>query len=227
MNAEERIEKLDLPRAYLGEGYYYRVYELDTNRVFKKLQPYWFSFKKIFDYKRKAGSSLLDALVGAHRARRKEERALLAIKLKLDAIPKQFFANPQFIDHLDYIQDRVTVIERIFEKADFKACKDVIDQYANLQKTFWSYGIHDTTYKLQPNYGMTNDNKLVCLDFGEFVYTKDAALKSIQGSRWLKRGSYTQWLESPVKTYYTETMTKLMNEDHLNRYWNKKVSSSV
>lgn len=228
MNTEDKVKKpLKEVGKYLGEGYYYKVCELGTDRVFKEFQPYWFSFKKIFNYKREAGASLIDALLGAHRSRKKEELALLAIKRKLDTIPKQFFANPQFINHLNYIQDRVRVVERIFKKANFETCKDIIDQYANLQKMLWSYGIHDTTYKLQPNYGMTNDNKLICLDFGELVYTKEEALKSIEDRRWLKRGTYTKWPKSPVKTYYTQTMNKLMNEDSLNRYWNKKASSLV
>ena len=51
------------------------------------------------------------------------------------------------------------------------------DRYIEFQKTLWSYGMHDTTFKLQPNYGLDKSDKLVCIDFGEFVYTKGAALK--------------------------------------------------
>ena len=55
---------------YLGEGFYYRVYEADENKVFKKFQPYWFSFKKIYEFSRKrAGTPILKSIRDAHRAR--------------------------------------------------------------------------------------------------------------------------------------------------------------
>lgn len=221
---QKAMDNLNLSEAYLGEGYYYRVYRLDEYRVYKIFQPYWFSFRKIFNYKRKNGISFFAALYGAHKSRRKEEKALLAIKNKLDTIPRYLFANPSFLDGLDYIQDKVTVVEDVFKKEDVELCKNIIDQYVALQKTFWSYGLHDTTFKLQINYGIDRDNRLVCLDFGEFVYTQEEALKSIKSSKWLKRGSYIKWPDGPIKAYYTNSLLALMTTDNLSRYWNSNAS---
>lgn len=209
---------------YLGEGFYYKVYELDENRVFKRLQPYWFSFKKIYAYKRRAGDSFSSSIIGAHRSRKKEELALQTIKQKLSKVPGSLFANPIFESGLNYSQDIAKVVADAFGQNSDSANEDIINQYIEFQKTLWSYGMHDTTFKLQPNYGIDKNGKLVCIDFGEFVYTKEAALKSVNGKRWTKRGSYKNWPDSHIKDYYTRMMDENINEFNLNKYWNTKNS---
>ncbi len=204
---------------YLGEGYYYRVYEGGPDRVFKKLQPYWFSFKKIFNYIRKNGKSISGALFGAHRARLREIKALKSIKEKLSRIPHEIFANPVFIKNLNYSQDKVVIVADILEKNSLKENKKIIDQYIEFQKILWSYQMHDKTYKLQPNYGINRNGQLVCIDFGEFAYTKEEALKSINGQKWLARGTYKNWPDIELKNYYTKCMKRLMSKESLNNYW--------
>ncbi len=204
---------------YIGEGYYYKVYEVKPGRVFKKLQPYWFSFTKIYQYSRNAGVSVVSALLGAHRGRVREVKALQAIRAKLHTVPNALFAHAAFVRGLDYTQDLVTVVSDVLESNTFEANKDIIDQYVAFQKTLWSYGMHDTTFKLQPNYGVNGNGQLVCVDFGEFVYTKEAALKSIAGKKWLSRGTYKKWDDIPLKEYYTQRMAELMNEEVLDACW--------
>ena len=206
---------------YLGEGYYYRVYELKPNRVYKKLQPYWFSFKKIFIYTREKGKPVSEALIGAHRARLREIKALKSIKEKLSRIPHEIFANPVFVKGLDYSQDKVVVVADILDKNSFDENKKIIDHYIEFQKLLWSYQMHDKTYKLQQNYGLNRNEKLVCIDFGEFAYTKEEALKSINGEKWLARNTYKNWPDIELKNYYTECMKKLMTKKNLNNYWGR------
>lgn len=209
---------------YLGEGFYYKVYDLDGGRVFKKLQPYWFSFKKIYDYRRKAGDGVITSLLAAHRARNKEELRLRQIKEKMAVIPTYLFANPIFLSDLDYSQDKVTVVSEILAHGHEKAGKDIVDQYIDLQRTLWSYGVHDTTFKIQQNYGLDINGKLACLDFGEFVYTKEEAIKSLEGMRWQKRGSYKNWPNGVVKDYYTRKMETEITTKNLGSYWNKQAT---
>lgn len=209
---------------YLGEGFYYKVYELDDKRVYKQFQPYWFSFKKIYDYKRKTGSSFISSIIGAHKSRKKEELALWTIKKKIVEMPGALFANPVFELGLNYSQDRTTVVEKVFDSNTDNINQGIINQYIEFQKTLWSYGMHDTTFKLQPNYGIDQKGNLVCIDFGEFVYTKGAALKSINNKRWAMRGSYKNWAHSSMKEYYTNEMNENINESMLNKYWNSKIN---
>ena len=204
---------------YLDEGYYYRVYELDENRVFKKFQPYWFSFRKIFAYNRKHGQTFFKALIGAHKARLREANALKSIKEKLKEIPTALFANPAFADNLDYSQDKVAIVDDLLAKNDFEQNKKIIDQYIEFQKILWSYGMHDKTYKLQPNYGVDKNGQLVCIDFGEFAFTKEEALKNIQGKKRLARNTYKNWSDQPLKDYYTRCMEEVMKEEVLNQCW--------
>ncbi|HRH32998.1 MAG TPA: hypothetical protein PK720_02575 [bacterium] len=206
---------------YLGEGYYYRVYEVEPDRVFKKLQPYWFSFKKIFKYTRENGNSITEALIRSHTARLREIKALKSIKEKLSKIPHAIFANPLFVKGLNYSQDKVIIVADILEKNSFNTNKNIIDQYIEFQKVLWSYQMHDKTYKLQPNYGLNRNEKLVCIDFGEFAYTKEEALKSINRQKWLTRNTYKNWTDIELKNYYTECMKRLMTKKNLNNYWGR------
>ncbi len=166
---------------YLGEGFYYKVYETDKGRVFKKFQPYWFSFKKIYDFSRKrAGSSIIKSIKDAHRARTNEKRALLTMKEKLQRMPLHLFANPHFVaGRLDYYQDEVEILDDFLQRNDLETNKRVIDKYIELQKTFWSHGFHDKTFKLQTNYGVNKNGEVVCVDFGECAFTKEKTQQSI------------------------------------------------
>lgn len=206
---------------YLGEGYYYKVYELGSNRVYKKLQPYWFSFKKIFNYTRKNGKPVSETIIGAHRARLRETKNLKSILKKLKRIPQEIFAYPVFVKGLNYSQDKVTIVADILNKNNFDTNKKIIDQYIAFQKILWSHQMHDKTYKFQQNYGLNKNGQLVCIDFGEFVYTKEEALKSINGQKWLARATYKNWADKELKNYYTESMKKLMIRKNLNNHWAK------
>jgi hypothetical protein len=206
---------------YIGEGYYYKVYALESGRVIKKLQPYWFSFRKIFFYTRTNGKPFFKALIGAHKARLKEMKALQTIKEKINMVPREMFANAMFLQDLDYSQDRVTIINDLMEKNTFAQNKKIIDQYIAFQKALWSYGMHDKTYKLQVNYGLDRRGRLVCVDFGEFVYTQEEAIKSIIDKRWLARNTYKHWNDARLKKYYTDCMENVMRKEILKEYWNK------
>lgn len=207
---------------YIGEGYYYRVYEFDDNRVFKKLQSYWFSFKKIYSLTRgKTGSSFIKSITIAHKSAVAERKLLSAMKEKqFFGAPASLFANPSFVGNtLNYTQDKVVIMEDYFLSNNLDENKKAIDGYIEFQKKLWSYGLHDTTYKLQTNYGIDARGSVACIDFGEFVFTKEKALESILKKKWLSRQSYKNWKDLELKNYYTERMFAEMTEENLNRLW--------
>ena len=204
---------------YIGEGFYYRVYEQSADRVTKKLLPFLASSKKVYDFKRERDAvSRFEAAMAAWKAVRRERKELWTMKEKIKSLPGVLFANPQFIGRgLDYTQDKVIVIDDSLK--DDKESEVIIDKYIELQKKLWSYGLHDTTYKIQPNYGVDKNGNVVCVDFGEFSFTKEQTLKSLEKKKWLSRGTYKKWVDSSIKEYYTNKMAEAMTKEMLDKFW--------
>lgn len=142
------------------------------------------------------------------------------IREKLKTIPKHLFANPEFIGSTpNFAQDKVTVLEDYLQNCSTEDSIKIIDKYIEFQKMLWSHGIHDAVYKFQPNYGVDKEKNVVCIDFGEFVFTKEESMKSIKKEKWFNRSSYKNWKEDEVKKYYTEKMNEVMNKEHLEKKW--------
>ena len=80
------------------------------------------------------------------------------------------------------------------------------------------------THKLQTNYGIDAQGNVVCIDFGEFVFTGKKALEKILKKKWFSRQSYKNWKDLELKNYYTERMAAEMTEENLNNAWGKHSS---
>lgn len=208
---------------YIGEGFYYQVYEYNAERVLKKPLSFFASAKKIYDFKREREDiSRLDALTSAFKAVKREKKELQTIKERISSLPGDLFANPQFMGRgLNYTQDKARIIEDTLQ--DDKVSETIVDKYIELQKKLWSYGLHDTTFKIQPNYGVDKNGNVVCIDFGEFVFTKEQALASIAKKKWLTRGTYKKWADGPIKKYYTARMAEAMTSEAINKFWATKL----
>jgi hypothetical protein len=142
---------------------------------------------------------------------------------RMKDMPPHLFANPTFLGNtLNYTQDRVTPLEVALPIYSLEDSTNVIEEYLELQKIFWSYGIHDAVYKFQPNYGIDTQNRIVCVDFGEFVFTLDDVLASVKEKQWLSRPSYKKWEDGALKRYYTKRMSETMTEESLKQCWAKK-----
>lgn len=204
---------------YLGEGFYYRVYEYNSERVLKKPLFFFVSLKKIYDFKREREDiSRLSAFTSGYKAVKREKQELRTIKERISSLPGVLFVNPQFRGRgLDYTQDKARIIDDTLK--DDKASEIVIDKYVELQKKLWSYGLHDTTFKIQSNYGVDKDGNVVCVDFGEFVFTKEQALASIAKKKWLSRGTYKKWADGAIKKYYTDRLAEAMTSEAINKFW--------
>ena len=135
-------------------------------------------------------------------------------------MPLALFANPEFVPNcLDYYQDKVAILDDFLQKNNIEINKKIINKYIELLNFFWSYGFHDKTFKLQPNYGVGKDDEIVCVDFGECVFKKEQALQSILSKKWLSRGSYKNWKDEALKKYYTEQMEQAMTQNNLDSTW--------
>ena len=122
---------------YIGEGYYYRVYEFDKDRVFKELQSYWFSFKKIYSLaKERRRTSFTKSIIIAHKSAVEERKLLFMMKEKqFFGASVSLFANPTFIGNsLNYMQDKVVVMEDFFSKSSLDQTKKAIGESVEFQK---------------------------------------------------------------------------------------------
>lgn len=207
---------------YLSEGFEYKVYDMGNGKVFKRQIGYFNRLYKIFKITRDRGFSLSKSIKTAFKSDRKNRLAFRVVKVKLEDIPRKLFGNPEFSKNgKDFTQDKIMTVEECLNKLDDQAVERIIDEYVDFQQILWSHGMHDQTYKFQPNYGIKSNGKLVCIDFGEFVFTKDEALGSIHKRKWLTRTSYKKWEDSVIKRYYTKKMDECMTTESLEKYWGR------
>jgi hypothetical protein len=205
---------------HFAEGFQYKVYSIENNRVFKKAHPYLITFFKVFVITRKRKFSILKSFLTAFSSDKENKRALQTMREKLKDMPLHLFANPKFTgESLNFTQDKVIVLEDYLKQNKIEDIKKILDEYATFQKILWSHGIHDAVYKFQPNYGVDKNGTVVCIDFGEFVFTKQRALESIKKEKWFSRPSYKKWEDSEIKKYYTEMMKELMTPENLEKNW--------
>lgn len=198
------------------------VYDMGNGRVYKELHPSLYSFREVYKFCRSRNKmSVLASIKSGYRAVKKERKVLNTAKEMFKTVPKECFANPVFEDtNLNYSQDKVTILEDYFLNHTLEDNKKIIDGYCELQKVLWSYGVHDRVYKFQINYGVTGDNKVVFIDFGESFFTKEEAKVSITTKKWLSRESYKNWGDKELKEYYKNKMDELMTEENIHKYWN-------
>ena len=206
---------------YLDEGFYYKVYDIGDDRVFKEYQSYYYSFKKVFVLHRERNNvPFFRSLKIAHQSVTKEQKTLYEMKRRLKTLPGEMFGNPTFVDNvLNYTQDRVAPLGEYLESHSIEDNKKMLDLYFHIQKELWSKGIHDKIYKFHSSYGVTKDNKVVVIDFGETLFTKEETLESVISKKWLSRSKYKAWEESETKDYYTFGMNALMTKENLNKFW--------
>ena len=208
---------------YIDEGFYYKVYDLDNGRVLKKIQPFFYSFKKVFRHCReRSHMTLLSSIKMASKVVPREHKALEKMKDKMKTLPSHIFGDPIFIgSSLNYTQDKVITLTDYFEKHTDSESKKIIDLYVNLQEKLWSMGIHDKVFKFQTNYGVTSTGEVAFIDFGECLFSKEEALESALSRKWLNRKKYKNWDNVVLKEYYTNKMNSLMTEENFNNLWNK------
>lgn len=208
---------------YIDEGFYYKVYSLNNGQVFKKIQPYFYSYKKVFRHCReRSNMTFMSSIKMALKVVPREHKTLEKMKNKLKTLPIHIFGNPVFINNsLNYTQDKVTTLTDYFDKHTDSESKKVIDLYIDLQEKLWSMGIHDKVFKFQTNYGVTSNGVVVFIDFGECLFSKKEVLESVFSRKWLNRKKYKDWNNLVLKEYYTNKMNNLMTEENLNNLWNK------
>ena len=140
----------------IGEGYYYDVFETDSNLVVKKVK----NRLKIFSFIIFANRfNVLNAI----KEYRNVLKALPRLNNEYSKILKLIFnrsliGNPVFVNDTDYKQDWVSDLRNINTLSDQEFIKVIYD-YITLLKNLWSFGTSDSVFNFSINCGY-NSNEL-------------------------------------------------------------------
>jgi hypothetical protein len=116
------------------------------------------------------------------------------------------------------IQDKVTVIEEVLNKDNYKT---IIDDFIELNHYFWRHKIFEYVFNFTINNGINSKGELVQLDFGEFfIDDLDACIAKCKTKPWFKARSYRySFLDKIIKTYYTKRANQEFTIDKLKQLW--------
>ncbi|MFA6524180.1 MAG: hypothetical protein WC264_02310 [Candidatus Paceibacterota bacterium] len=210
----------------IGEGWQYKVYDLENGRVLKKwrailLQYFFVYFQEL---RKKQSDPFRKTIVDVPRVRRMGYDSVAYIKNNLLIIDKKIIGNPVFLKKYDYEQDRITSLKEAFSKSSVEEIKRMLDSYVELIFATWRYGFSDAMYGFLNNNGLNKNGEVVQIDFGELLFSKDQVKKRILNKRWLLSHTFITFKESEIKTYYQNIMEKNMTLENLNKYWGKSLS---
>lgn len=96
-----------------------------------------------------------------------------------------------FTNKIDHTQDKVTELRNINDLHEQDFIK-VINDYVNLLKKLWSFGISDSIFNFSVNCGYNKNNELILIDFNEMTFNKKEVGTQITNKVWLQRSSYVR-----------------------------------
>lgn len=201
----------------IGEGLQYTVFDLGNGRVRKipkcrdemiEMAMNW------YESKQKAADNVDLAL---------KRREKVDGKLQEMEIPSYIFGNFEVDGSIVY-QDRLIPVNRKLEETDnLELKKKIIDDYVELLQILWSYGVGDTIYNFTINNGYDDKDRLVQMDFGEIVFSKERIKKEVKDQKWLTKRSYEHDLPRELKSYFKERMAEEITVEKLEDKWRENM----
>lgn len=199
----------------IAYGWQYKVYDLNNGRVRKIKLSGLVQYLKIFS---QLPFQFLEAYREQQRVNRMGREANSYIFSILQTSVQSVLGNPLFLNESNYEQDKVITIGEVFENSSLSHQKHIINEYINLIYQTWKYGFSDCIFNFTINNGVVKDGKVIQLDFGEMITTKEGVKDMIQNKRWLKSFSY-KTLPDDLKDYYAKVMSERLNLEELDRLW--------
>lgn len=204
----------------IGEGYYYNVFEINTDRVVKVIKNKFRIYIFIF-FANKLNISNTE----------KEYKTVLSsipnlkntyTKILTSLSDKSILGNPAFLNNTDYKQDKAKELRNIndLKELDFKK---VINDYTNLLKKLWSFGISDSVFNFSINCGYNKIGELILLDFNEMTFDKSEVNNQITNKVWLQRVSYLR-LTTDKQKVFEKIMNKEITVEVLEKCWARERS---
>ena len=201
----------------IGEGLQYTVFDLGSGRVRK--EP-------------KSREEMIEMAMNWHDSRQKAIRNVdLALgrrekveeKLQDKDIPGYIFGNFERDGSVVY-QDKLVPVDQKLEKADsLELKKKIIDDYVALLQVLWSYGVGDTIYNFTINNGYDDKGRLVQMDFGELVFSKERIREEVRDQKWLDKRSYEHDLPEKLKLYFKKRMAEEITVEKLEDKWRENM----
>jgi len=191
----------------IGQGWQYTVYDLENGKVLKKFhswaKAYVVIFKEIFPFN---DDSFFEIPSFIKDMKIKVDDSLRIIKTK--NIPKEWMANPKFVNKYDFEQDKVIPLHDIFEKLNTEESKGIINQFVDFNKKFLEIGVIDKSFNITKNYGINLTGDIVLIDIGELYDDKELIAKQFKNRVWDK--SYVSGCikDEEVQKYFIQQMDK-------------------
>lgn len=206
----------------IGEGYYYYVYELDSNRVIKKQTGLKSKLSKVIAWYGYNPILLLGKMLSVN----KSCRAALMLSNDLAKIPelKNVLGNPVFKNDYTYEQDKAVTLEAALELENEEAFLIRIQEYVDANILLWKYGYGEIVYNFTLNAGISCiTGKVILLDFNELTQSKERLAVDIKTRKWLTQASMRglKSLHPSLHTKARSIFESAFTLDTLNKNWRK------
>jgi hypothetical protein len=191
----------------IGEGWQYSVYDLNNGRVLKKfhnpIKSYWVILKTIFPFKDDPLMIIPDF------SRSMKKKALASFEaLKRKDIPKEWLGNPKFLNSLDFEQDKVEPLHKIFSNSDTSEIKKIIDKFIIFNKQLLERGIIDKSFNITKNYGLNNNAEIVLIDIGELFDQPEKIKEQLLSRAWDKKYVAGCIQDESARAYFVQKMNE-------------------
>ncbi|MFB6213141.1 MAG: hypothetical protein ABEJ07_01065 [Candidatus Nanohaloarchaea archaeon] len=200
----------------IGEGLQYRVYREGGGLARKEPKKR----EEMVETLRKWHDSRQEVQENADRAVERRRKAVE--RLEEGGFDFSLLGDPEFCEDGTVLQDRAQVAGEVMSGARLSKKKEVVDDYVQLLLQLWEQGIGDTIYNFTENTGYV-DGRLVHLDFGELVFSKNRVKEEIRERKWLEKWSYTDDLSGDIRPYFRERMAEEITVEALESRWKEKV----
>ena len=169
----------------IGQGWQYTTYDLENGRVLKKFhswpKAYFVIFREIFPFNK---DSFFEIPSFIKDVKRKANESFEILKRK--NIPKEWMANPIFINKYDFEQDKVIPLHEVFKDLNTEEIKEIVDQFIEFNLQLLNIGVIDKGFNITKNYGIDNRGQIVLIDIGELFDDIELIIKQLRNHGWDK-----------------------------------------
>ncbi len=191
----------------IGQGWQYTTYDLGNGRVLKKfhswMKAYFVIFIDAFPFNR---DSLYDIPSFIKTVKDSMDDSLELMKRK--NIPKEWIANPKFVNKYDFEQDKVTPLHEVFKNSNTEEGKKIVDLFIEFSLKLLDFGIVAKGFNITKNYGLNNNGQIVLIDIGELFDDREYINNKLKSRGWEKSyiGGCIQ--DREVREYFISEMDK-------------------
>lgn len=207
----------------IGEGFYYRVYDIGNGRVSKKLTTYLSRVWKLIVWGRVGDIGWLH-IVSPRADRQRLRGPILQSRKVLELLGDEVCGNPVFVNELEYEQDKAMTLKELLPTLSDEQFLSLVREYVAFQKRLWSLGLSDTVFKFTQSMGISEKTgKLICTDFNEITESKEKAMSDIARKKWQTQSSL-RWFplgRTKLKKEILKLFDQEFNQGNLDKFWKK------